>query len=224
MIADRSLGAHSLVVEAGSNDGYLLKNYRMAQIPGFGIDPARNIAAHASKINGIDTRAKFFSAALERHLADEGMQADVFHAHNVLAHVPNLNDFVVGIREVLKPTGIAVLEVPYVKDMLDECEFDTIYHEHLSYFSLCALDRCFRRHDLTITDLERLPIHGGSLRLFVQPQEAGESARPRVQAVLAAEERGPPNHISRWRRGSAGSRPKADGSPRTEPPPRAARC
>jgi SAM-dependent methyltransferase len=188
MIAMRNLGPNSLIVEAGSNDGYLLKNYRIARIPVLGIEPARNIAAHASKVNGIDTRAEFFTAVLARRLAGEGLQADVFHAHNVLAHVPDLNDFVAGIREVLKPAGVAVIEVPYVRDMLDECQFDTIYHEHLSYFSLSALDWCFRRHRLTIKDVERVPIHGGSLRLFAHPAEEAESPRTLVQALLAEEQ------------------------------------
>jgi SAM-dependent methyltransferase len=188
IIADRGLGPGSLVIEAGSNDGYLLKNYLSAGVPVLGIDPARNIASHASKVNGVDTREEFFSAALGRTLAAEGLRADVFHAHNVLAHAPDLNGFVAGIRAVLKPAGMAVIEVPYVKDMLDDCEFDTIYHEHLSYFSMYTLDRCFREHGLTITDVERLPIHGGSLRLFAQPGDQGKNARPRVRALLAEEE------------------------------------
>jgi SAM-dependent methyltransferase len=188
MIATRNLGPSNLIAEAGSNDGYLLKHYHMARIPVLGIEPARNIAAQASKVNGIDTRAEFFTAALARGLAGEGLRADVFHAHNVLAHVPDLNDFVTGIREVLKPAGVAVIEVPYVRDLLDECQFDTIYHEHLCYFSLTALDWCFRRHRLTVVDVERVPIHGGSLRLFVRP--AGEAGNPhlRVQALLAEEQ------------------------------------
>jgi SAM-dependent methyltransferase len=187
MIASRNLGPGSLVVEAGSNDGYLLKNYHAARIPVLGIEPARNIAAQAAQ-DGINTRADFFTADLARRLAGEGLKADVFHAHNVLAHVADLNDFVAGIREVLKPAGTAVIEVPYVKDMLDECEFDTIYHEHLCYFSISALDWGFRRHRLTIADVERTPIHGGSLRLFVEPTRQPENPRPRVERLLAEEE------------------------------------
>jgi SAM-dependent methyltransferase len=160
----------------------------MAHIPVLGIEPARNIAAQASKVNGIDTRTEFFTAALARSLAGEGLRVDVFHAHNVLAHVPDLNDFVTGIREVLKPAGVAVIEVPYVRDLLDECQFDTIYHEHLCYFSLTALDWCFRRHRLTVVDVERVPIHGGSLRLFVRPAEEAEIRHLRVQALLGEEQ------------------------------------
>jgi hypothetical protein len=120
-------------------------------------------------------------------LVKEGMKADLFHAHNVLAHVPELNGFVQGIRTVLKPTGVAVIEAPYVKDMLDHCEFDTIYHEHLCYFSLTALERCFRRHGLTIADVERVPIHGGSLRLFASPTESVPAVSQRVVNLLEEE-------------------------------------
>src|SRR5207248_7313866 len=125
--------------------------------------------------------------ASARGLDAEGALADVFHAHNVLAHVPDLNGFVAGIRSVLKPSGVAVVEAPYVKDMLDHCEFDTIYHEHLCYFSLTALDRCFRRHNLVIVDVERVPIHGGSLRLFAIPLEGVNGVPRRVSALLAEE-------------------------------------
>src|SRR6202011_2945541 len=187
LVAARALGPNSLVIEAGSNDGYLLKNYRTAGIPVLGVEPAENIAAHAIEVHGIDTRAEFFGAALARKLAGEGYQADVFHAHNVLAHVPDPNDFVAGIRHVLKPGGLAVIEVPYVKDMIDDCEFDTIYHEHLCYFSLSALDFCFRRNGLAIADVERISIHGGSLRLFVESAADARASAPAVEALLAEE-------------------------------------
>jgi SAM-dependent methyltransferase len=186
LIAERKLGPTSLVVEAASNDGYLLKNYREAGVPVLGIEPARNIARVAAR-RAIPTREEFFTAELATRLADEGARADVFHAHNVLAHVPDLNGFVAGIRTVLKPNGVAVIEAPYVKDMLDHCEFDTIYHEHLCYFSLTALDRCFRRHGLVIADVERVPIHGGSLRLFASSAESIDAVSPRVAALLAQE-------------------------------------
>ena len=186
MIASRGLGPDSLVVEAASNDGYLLKNYQAAGIPVLGIEPARNIARHARK-NGIPTRENFFTADLGQQLAAEGLQADVFHAHNVVAHVPDLNGFVEGIHAVLKPFGVAVIEVPYVADMLTACEFDTIYHEHLCYFSLTVLDQCFCLHDLTLVDVERVPIHGGSLRLFVNRRQSGREPGPRVRALLAQE-------------------------------------
>jgi SAM-dependent methyltransferase len=185
MIRDRRLTSDSLIIEAASNDGYLLRNYRAAGVPVLGIEPARNVARRAREEYGIPTREEFFTADYARRLAAEGLRADVFHAHNVLAHVPDLNGFVAGVREVLKPDGVAVVEVPYVKDMLDGCEFDTIYHEHLSYFSLTALEGCFRRHGLTITDVEQVSIHGGSLRLHTSP---GGAPGRRVAALLAEEE------------------------------------
>jgi hypothetical protein len=167
---DRRLTPSSLVVEAASNDGYLLKNYAGRNIPVLGIEPARNVA-NVATASGIPTFAEFFTRDYAARLAGQGLRADVFHAHNVLAHVPDLNGFVAGIRALLKPTGVAVIEAPYVKDMLDHCEFDTIYHEHLCYFSLTALDRCFRRHGLLIHDVKRVPIHGGTLRLYASHLE-----------------------------------------------------
>jgi SAM-dependent methyltransferase len=186
VIRSEQLGPESLVVEAASNDGYLLKNYQSAGVRVLGIEPARNVAKVAIE-HGIPTRAEFFTHDFAARLVAEGHRADVFHAHNVLAHVPDLNGFVAGIRTLLKPTGVAVIEAPYVKDMLDHCEFDTIYHEHLCYFSLTALDRCFRRHGLTIRDVARVPIHGGSLRLFASPSESVNAVSQRVTDLLAEE-------------------------------------
>ncbi len=164
LIGERRLNARSLVVEAASNDGYLLRHYHRAGVPVLGIEPAANVARVAEE-RGIRTMCAFFSRDLAMSLRRDGTRADVFHGHNVLAHVPDLNGFVDGIRLLLNEQGIAVLEVPYVKDMLDKCEFDTIYHEHLCYFSLSALDRLFRDHQLTIVRAERVSIHGGSLRI-----------------------------------------------------------
>ncbi len=184
---DENLGPESLVVEAASNDGYLLKNYAAAGVPVLGIEPARNVARVAVERHGIPTRAEFFGRDYAAQLVAEGLRADVFHAHNVLAHVPDLNGFVAGVRTLLKPNGVAVIEAPYVKDMLDHCEFDTIYHEHLCYFSLTALDSCFRRHGLVIRDVQRVPIHGGSLRLFASPAESVSAVSQRVTDLLAEE-------------------------------------
>ena len=167
LVAERRLGPGSLAMEVASNDGYLLKNYRRLGIPVLGIEPARNIARIAQEEGGVTTLCEFFGEGLARRLALEGRRADVLHAHNVLAHVADLNGFVEGIRLVLKESGAAVIEVPSLRDMIDHCEFDTIYHEHLSYFSLTALDPLFRKHGLDIVRVERVPIHGGSLRLFV---------------------------------------------------------
>jgi SAM-dependent methyltransferase len=166
LVAERGLGPRSLVVEAASNDGYLLRAYRDAGVPVLGIEPAANIAASAEAV-GIPTRAGFFTLDSARALAREGVVADVFHAHNVLAHVPDLNGFVSGIRTILAPDGIAVIETPYVRDLLERREFDTIYHEHLSYFSVTALAHCLTRNGLTMVDVDRIPVHGGSLRVLV---------------------------------------------------------
>lgn len=167
LIASRRLDDQSVVVEVASNDGYLLQYYLREGIPVLGIEPAVNIARVAQEERGVRTLCEFFGQELAQQLKERGEQADVIHAHNVLAHVADLNGFVRGIQLLLKDDGLAVIEVPYVKDLIDHCEFDTIYHEHLCYFSLTALDRLFRRHALVIQDVERIPIHGGSLRLFV---------------------------------------------------------
>lgn len=171
LITSRRLNSTSLVVEAASNDGYMLRNFVESGIPVLGIDPAKG-PAQAAIATGIPTRCTFFCKDLARQLRGEGRIADVFLANNVLAHVPDLNGFVEGIRIVLKDTGVAVIEVPYVVDLIDNCEFDTIYHQHLCYFSVTALDRLFRRHALFLNDIMHTSIHGGSLRLFVEPCEA----------------------------------------------------
>lgn len=184
LVAGRGLGAGSLVIELASNDGYLLQHYMAAGVPVLGIEPAANIARVANE-RGIRTRSEFFGLDCARKLVAEGLAADVVHANNVLAHVPDLNGFVAGIAVVLKPTGVAVIEAPYLRDMIEKCEFDTIYHEHLCYFSVSALTPLFARHGLVITDVERLPVHGGSLRLFVS--KAGKTGDAAVR--LLAEEK-----------------------------------
>lgn len=188
LIAARRLGAASLVVEIASNDGYLLQYYRQAGVPVLGIEPALNIARVAQEERGIPTLAEFFGLDLAERLRDEGKQADVIHAHNVLAHVADLNGFVEGIRTLLKADGVAVIEVPYVKEMIDHCEFDTIYHEHLCYFSLTALDRLFRRHGMFIRDVKRVPIHGGSLQIHAVRASNSEAEIQRRVTDLLAEE------------------------------------
>jgi len=189
LIASEQLNQQSLVVEAASNDGYLLQFYHQAGIPVLGIEPAANIARVAREERGIRTKEAFFGEHLAQELSRNGDRARVLHANNVLGHVPDLNGFVQGIRTLLKEDGLAVIEVPYVKDLIEKCEFDTIYHEHLSYFSLTSLDRLFGRHNLIIHDVERIPIHGGSLRLYVR-QEGSENRRPVVQTLLEEEAAG----------------------------------
>jgi hypothetical protein len=159
------LGAQSLVVEVASNDGYLLQYYKRAGVPVLGIEPATNIAKVAEQ-RGIRTVCEFFNDELALRLAAEGWQADVIHANNVLAHVPAPNEFVTGLRRLLREDGVIVIEVPYVMDMIAGGEFDTVYHEHLSYFSLTALNELCTRNGLTIQRLERLAIHGGTLRIY----------------------------------------------------------
>jgi SAM-dependent methyltransferase len=188
MLASRKLDAHSLVVEIASNDGYLLQYYKEAGVPVLGIEPAINIAKVAEEKRGIRTLTEFFGREVARQLVKQGKRADVIHANNVLAHVADLNGFVEGLRRLLKDDGVAVIEVPYVKDLIDRCEFDTIYHEHLCYFSLTALDRLFERHGLGIVDVERLPIHGGALRVFVARKAGGKSSK--FVAELLDEEAG----------------------------------
>jgi SAM-dependent methyltransferase len=188
LIEQRKLNPESLVIEAASNDGYLLQYYQQAGIPVLGIEPAQNIARVAQEKRGIATIVDFFGESLAMRLSQEGKRADLIHAHNVLAHVADLNGFVRGIQLLLKDSGIAVIEAPYVKDLIDHCEFDTIYHEHLCYFSLTALDRLFGNHGLIINDVERVAIHGGTLRIFVgQQASAGAQRGERVAAMLKEE-------------------------------------
>ena len=171
LIKARNLDSNSLVVELASNDGYLLRNYVENGIPCLGIDPAEGPVRAAQKI-GVPARCTFFTIALAQQLENEGYKADVIHANNVLAHVADTNGFVEGIHTLLKDDGVAVIEVPYVKDLIDNCEFDTIYHQHLCYFSVTALDHLFRRHSLFLNEVKHLSIHGGSLRLYVEPRES----------------------------------------------------
>ncbi len=184
-IAERSLGADSLVIELASNDGYLLQYYRKHGIPVLGIDPAPG-PVRAAEERGVPTLEAFFTKELAGQLQREGRVADVVHANNVLAHVADTNGFVAGIRTILADDGVAVIEVPYVRDLIDHCEFDTIYHEHLCYFSVHALRALFARGDLSLNRVERLAIHGGSLRLFVERRERVDAS----VTQLLEEERG----------------------------------
>ena len=186
-VAAGHLGPTSLAMEIASNDGYLLQYYKNAGIPVLGIEPAKNVAKVAVEERGIPTLAEFFDLALAKRLCAEGKRADIVHANNVLAHVADLNGFVAGIRELLKPEGIAALEFPYLGDMIDRCEFDTIYHEHLCYYSLGALKHLFERHGLKIVEVERIPIHGGSLLLQASRAESARATGPSVAALLAEE-------------------------------------
>ncbi len=170
LIDRKKLNKNSLVIEAASNDGYMLKNFVENGIPVLGIDPADGPAKIASEA-GITTLNTFFNIDLAKKLKSEGKQADLFLANNVLAHVPDLNGFVEGIKTLLKDDGLAVIEAPYVVDLVDHSEFDTIYHQHLCYFSVTALDKLFRRHGLYLNDIKKVALHGGTLRMFIEPVE-----------------------------------------------------
>jgi SAM-dependent methyltransferase len=185
MIAGRTLGHGSLVLEIACNDGYLLRHFLAAGIDVLGIDPASGPVA-AARAAGVTVREAFFTRALARDLRNEGRAPDLIVGNNVLAHVPDPNDLVAGVRALLKPGGIASFEVPYVRDLVESTAFDTIYHEHHCYFSLTALTALFARHGLHIVDVERLWVHGGSLRLF-----AGHAGMEPALAVsqLLGEER-----------------------------------
>jgi C-methyltransferase-like protein/putative zinc binding protein/methyltransferase family protein len=186
-VADLGLGPDSLAMEIASNDGYLLQHYRDAGVPVLGVDPARNIARVAED-RGIPTRCAFFGREVAAELVAEGFRPDVVHANNVMAHVPALNSFVAGIATLIGDHGRLVTESPYLKELLDHVEFDTIYHEHLCYYSLTALDRLFARHGLVIEDVERLAIHGGTLRMTVG-SEAVCRRGPAVVALLEEEQK-----------------------------------
>lgn len=182
----RKLNSDSLVVEIASNDGYLLQWYHKSGVPVLGIEPARNIAKVAESERGVRTISEFFGQDLAQQLVRDGYRADIIHANNVLAHVADLNGVVSGFASLLKPDGVAVVEAPYLKDLLDHVEFDTIYHEHLCYFSLTALTQLFGQHGLEIVDVERLAIHGGSLRVFAA-KSGVMSVTPAVRQLLAEE-------------------------------------
>ena len=173
MISDRlSLGQRSFVVEVASNDGYLLQHFVKKQIPVLGIEPAANVAQVAID-KGIPTRVAFFGESLARELAADGKQADLICGANVLAQVPRPNDFVKGLKLLLKPNGVVTIEFPHLMKLMAENQFDTIYHEHFSYFSFLSAENLFRRQGLVLFDVEEIPTHGGSLRIYARHAEDG---------------------------------------------------
>ncbi|MFB3817853.1 MAG: methyltransferase domain-containing protein [Candidatus Methylomirabilales bacterium] len=180
------LGPRSRVVEIASNDGYLLQYFAARGIPVLGIEPARNVAAAAAQ-KGIPTLTEFFGAATARRLKADGHSADLLVGNNVLAHVPELNDFVEGLRTLLLPGGVITMEFPHLLRLMAENQFDTIYHEHVFYYSLTAAERVFRAHGLTLFDVEELPTHGGSLRIYACRAGARQEGA-RVAALRAREE------------------------------------
>jgi SAM-dependent methyltransferase len=186
IMSRQRLDKSSLVIEAASNDGYMLQNFVEQGIPVLGIDPAPK-PAQAAQQRGVNTLNDFLTLDLAKRLRADGYHADVFLANNVLAHVSDLNGFVEAIRILLKPDGVAVIEVPYLIDLVNHCEFDTIYHQHLCYFSVSALVRLFEKHGLSLNDVARTKIHGGSLRLFVGAKSSvSDSVRQLVSDEAAA--------------------------------------
>ena len=176
------------VIEIASNDGYLLQYFKQKGIPVLGIEPAKNVAEAAKKI-GIPTLIEFFGESMAKKLASEGTHADLLIGNNVLAHVPGLNDFVKGMKIILKPHGVVTMEFPHLMRLMNENQFDTIYHEHFSYFSFLTVKKVFAKHGLDIFDVEELSTHGGSLRIYAC--HAGDETRPssfRVKDLLAREE------------------------------------
>ncbi|WP_010192839.1 class I SAM-dependent methyltransferase [Candidatus Nitrosarchaeum limnium] len=187
MIKKFGFDEKKLVIEIASNDGYLLQFFKEKDIPILGIEPAVNVAKVA-KEKGIPTITKFFSADTAEELKSEDKKADLIIGNNVLAHVPNLNDFVKGLKILLKPTGIITLEFPHLLQLIQKNQFDTIYHEHFSYFSLITAKKIFSFHGLTIFDVEEIPTHGGSLRIYVKHSEyEGISVNQTVNILLEKE-------------------------------------
>jgi SAM-dependent methyltransferase len=187
MIERLGLGPQSLVAEIASNDGYLLQFVAKAGIPCFGVEPTASTAA-AARGKGIESIEEFFGVELGERLAREGRAADLTAANNVLAHVPDINDFVGGFAKLLKPAGVATFEFPHVLQLATHNQFDTIYHEHFSYLSLLAVERIFRANGLGVFDVETLPTHGGSLRVYAQRSDTGERAETeRLQAMRRTE-------------------------------------
>jgi SAM-dependent methyltransferase len=176
MIVKRlNLSNGSLALELASNDGYLLRNFVKKGIPALGVEPAANVAKVAVE-KGVPTLVAFFGRKTAEKLVADGRRADLVIGNNVLAQVPDLNDFVAGIRIVLKPQGVATLEFPHLVKLMEENQFDTIYHEHFSYFSLISVEKIFAAHELTLFDVEEIPTHGGSIRIYAR--HAGDDSKP----------------------------------------------
>ena len=186
MVERWSLGPQSHVVEIASNDGYLLQWFKERGIPVLGVEPAANVA-EVARAKGISTEVAFFGEATARRLLGEGRAADLIAANNVLAHVPDINDFVEGFRVLLKPQGVITFEFPHLLQLIQHNQFDTIYHEHFSYISLLTAERVLARHGLVLFDVEELPTHGGSLRIFGRHE--ADVGKPVTEAVHALRRR-----------------------------------
>ena len=188
MVQRFGLGAHSQMVEIAANDGYLLQYVAQRGIPCLGVEPTASTAA-AARAKGITVVERFFGVALAQELVAQGHSADLIAANNVLAHVPDINDFVAGFAALLKPAGVATFEFPHLLPLVQQCQFDTLYHEHFSYLSLTAVQRIFAANGLAVFDVQELPTHGGSLRVLAQRSDAAtpRATEPAVAALLARE-------------------------------------
>jgi SAM-dependent methyltransferase len=186
MTAELGLNAQSLVIEVASNDGYLLKNFVAAGIPCIGIEPTDSTAAAAEQL-GISVMREFFGEALGQQLTAKGQQADLIAGNNVYAHVPDINDFTRGLKAALKPGGTITLEFPHLMRLVEQAQFDTVYHEHFSYLSLQTVSRIFAAAGLRVWNVEELPTHGGSLRVYGCHQDDPRSTQAAVSSVLQAE-------------------------------------
>ena len=182
MVQRFALGPHSRVVEIAANDGYLLQYVAARRIPCLGVEPTASTAA-AARAKGIPVVERFFGQELARELVAQGQAADLTAANNVLAHVPDINDFVAGFALLLQPAGVATFEFPHLLQLVQQCQFDTLYHEHFSYLSLTAVQRIFVANGLTVFDVEELPTHGGSLRVYARRTDG--TSRPEAPAVAA---------------------------------------
>ena len=186
MVQRFGLGNGSRVVEIGSNDGALQGCFAERGIAALGVEPAENVA-QAARAKGLPTETAFFGERTARRLAGAGWSADLVVATNVLAHVPDINDFVAGLRQLLKPDGLLVVEFPHLLNLIREVQFDTIYHEHFTYLSLLSVRTILKRHGLILVDVERQPVHGGSLRIFAAPAESARVARSSVEVMMREE-------------------------------------
>jgi len=198
MIARLRLGQHSLVVEIASNDGYLLQHFIAAGVPSLGVEPAANVAA-AAIAKGVPTEVAFFGRATARRLVESGVRADLIAANNVLAHVPEIEDFVAGFALLLKSEGVATFEFPHLLNLIREAQFDTIYHEHFSYLSLLAVETIFAAAGLRVFDVEELPTHGGSLRIYVCRAESSRGETNQLMALRLREHEAGLDSLSAYR-------------------------
>ncbi len=178
-----ALGEDSQVIEIASNDGYLLQYFKKKNIPILGIEPAKNVAKVAEE-KGIPTLVEFFGVQTAKELKDSGVQADLLLGNNVLAHVPDINDFVAGMKVILQDAGVITMEFPHLLQLMEKNQFDTIYHEHFSYLSFMVVEAIFKKHGLILFDVEELPTHGGSLRIYGQHEDTGiQALSPRVASL-----------------------------------------